>query len=570
MDIKRNLILVGLAVVSYLMLLAWNEDYPAGSQTVTEPVETAANNNSKVPIVDLPVAAASETDGSIDDLPSIPLSEGASAVQVVETQSTAQLITITSPKQIITIDLLGGDIVGLTLPGFPVSLETPDQPFSLLRQDSALVYIAQSGLIGRDGPDANPAGRPRYTSVQSSYTISSETEAVDLFFTTEDDIEITKRFVVSADDYLVRVQYLVNNGSSDSWQGNMFGQIKRDNSDDPSQDGGGFRVNTFLGAAITTLDDPYVKFDFDDIAEGVDSITTTGGWIAFSQHYFLGSWIPDASKDNSFTLRRNAQGENLLTFVNPPVTVQPGGSETIEAGFWAGPKDQYRLDEISPNLDLTIDYGLFYFIASPIFWLLTEINDLVGNYGFSILLLTLVIKLILYPLSAKSLKSMAKMRRLSPKIAEIKDRCGDDKQKFMQEQMALWKKEQVNPFGGCLPMLLQMPVFLGIYWVLNESVELRQASFIFWYKDLSQMDPYFILPILFAAAMFLQQVITPMQTMDPAQAKMMKFMPLIFAVFFLWFPAGLVLYYTANSVLSILQQWIITKQIDRTYKPKGT
>ena len=310
--------------------------------------------------------------------------------------------------------------------------------------------------------------------------------------------------------------------------------------------------------------------DFDDIAEGVDSITTTGGWIAFSQHYFLGSWIPDASKDNSFTMRRNAQGENLLTFVNPPVTVQPGGSETIEAGFWAGPKDQYRLDEISPNLDLTIDYGLFYFIASPIFWLLTEINDLVGNYGFSILLLTLVIKLILYPLSAKSLKSMAKMRRLSPKIAEIKDRCGDDKQKFMQEQMALWKKEQVNPFGGCLPMLLQMPVFLGIYWVLNESVELRQASFIFWYEDLSQMDPYFILPILFAAAMFLQQVITPMQTMDPAQAKMMKFMPLIFAVFFLWFPAGLVLYYTANSVLSILQQWIITKQIDRTYKPKGT
>lgn len=570
MDIKRNLILVGLAVVSYLMLLAWNEDYPAGSQTVTEPVETAANNNSQVPIVDLPVAAASETDGSIDDLPSIPLSAGASAVQVVETQSTAQLITITSPKQIITIDLLGGDIVGLSLPGFPVSLETPDQPFSLLRQDSALVYIAQSGLIGRDGPDAKPAGRPRYTSVQSSYTISSETEAVDLFFTTEDDIEITKRFVVSADDYLVRVQYLVNNGSSDSWQGNMFGQIKRDNSDDPSQDGGGFRVNTFLGAAITTLDDPYVKFDFDDIAEGVDSITTTGGWIAFSQHYFLGSWIPDASKDNSFTLRRNAQGENLLTFVNPPVTVQPGGSETIEAGFWAGPKDQYRLDEISPNLDLTIDYGLFYFIASPIFWLLTEINDLVGNYGFSILLLTLVIKLILYPLSAKSLKSMAKMRRLSPKIAEIKDRCGDDKQKFMQEQMALWKKEQVNPFGGCLPMLLQMPVFLGIYWVLNESVELRQASFIFWYKDLSQMDPYFILPILFAAAMFLQQVITPMQTMDPAQAKMMKFMPLIFAVFFLWFPAGLVLYYTANSVLSILQQWIITKQIDRTYKPKGT
>ncbi len=569
MDIKRNIILVGLAVVSYLMLLAWNKDYPAGSQGVPDTGETAASNNGQAPIVDLPLVAVTETGNGIDDLPNIPQSAGISAVPVVETTSASQRITINTPKQIITVDLLGGDIVALSLPDFPVSLETPDQPFRLLRQDSAQVYIAQSGLIGRDGPDANPLGRPAYTSAQSSYNVSDDSLSVDLIFTTEDGIEITKRFIVSADDYLVRVQYLINNRSSNSWQGNMFGQIKRDNSDDASQIGG-FRVNTFLGAAITTLDDPYVKFDFDDIADGVDTITTTGGWIAFSQHYFLGSWIPDASTDNSFTMRRNAQGENLLTFVNPSLTVQPGENQTIEAGFWAGPKDQYRLDEISPNLGLTIDYGLFYFIASPIFWLLTEINDLVGNYGFSILLLTLVIKIILYPLSAKSLKSMAKMRRLSPKIAEIKDRCGDDKQKFMQEQMALWKKEQVNPFGGCLPMLLQMPVFLGIYWVLNESVELRQASFIFWYEDLSQMDPYFILPILFAAAMFLQQVITPMQTMDPAQAKMMKFMPLIFAVFFLWFPAGLVLYYTANSVLSILQQWIITKQIDRTYKPKGS
>jgi YidC/Oxa1 family membrane protein insertase len=570
MDIKRNLILVGLAVVSYLMLLAWNEDYPAGLQTVPDSVEnTATNNSGQTPIVDLPVAIVSEAENEIDDLPNISVSAAAPAIPLVETQSTSQFITITSPKQIITVNLLGGDIVGISLPDFPVTLETPDQPYNLLKQDSAQVYIAQSGLIGRDGPDANPLGRPGYRSAQSSYTISDETESVDLVLTSEDGIEITKRFIVSADDYLIRVQYLINNRSSDSWQGNMFGQIKRDNSDDPSQTGG-FRVNTFLGAAITTPDDPYVKFDFDDIDDGVNTITVPGGWIAFSQHYFLGSWIPDPGTENSFSMRRNAQGEYLLTFVNPPVTVQPGNSETIEAGFWAGPKDQYRLDEISPNLGLTIDYGLFYFIASPIFWLLTEINDLVGNYGFSILLLTLVIKIILYPLSAKSLKSMAKMRRLSPKIAEIKERCGDDKQKFMQEQMALWKKEQVNPFGGCLPMLLQMPVFLGIYWVLNESVELRQAPFIFWYEDLSQMDPYFILPIMFAGAMFLQQVLTPMQTMDPAQAKMMKFMPLIFAVFFLWFPAGLVLYYTANSVLSILQQWIITRQIDRSYKPKGT
>lgn len=570
MDIKRNLILVGLAVVSYLMLLAWNEDYPpnAPSASIEESPSAGIADSGAGQVPDLPLSAtASEINEN--DLPDIPVSGEVAAIETVETPNPTQIITINTPKQIVTVDLKGGDIVGLSLPDFPISMETPDNPFPLLRQDSGMVYVAQSGLIGRDGPDASPQGRPLYRSAQSDYTITSDEQYVDLTFTAQGGIDITKRFVFSVDDYLIGVQYLVNNRSNSSWQGNMFGQIKRDDADDPSQTGG-FRVNTYLGAAIYTPDDPYVKYDFEDIDDGVEPLQTSGGWIAFSQHYFLGSWIPNADTNNTYTMRRNNQGQYLLTFVNPPITVAPGQSGSIEAGFWAGPKDQYRLDEISPSLGLTIDYGLFYFIASPIFWLLTQINDLVGNYGLSILLLTLMIKIILYPLSAKSLKSMAKMRRLAPKINDLKDRYGDDKQKFMQAQMELWKKEKVNPFGGCLPMLLQMPVFLGIYWVLNESVELRQASFILWYDDLSQMDPYFILPILMGGAMFVQQMLTPMQTADPAQAKMMKFMPLIFMVFFLWFPAGLVLYYTANSVLSILQQWIITKQVERSYKPKGS
>ena len=570
MDIKRNLILVGLAVVSYLMLLAWNEDYPPNtpSASIEESPPAGIADSGAGQIPDLPLsAAASETNEN--DLPDIPVSGEFAAIEAVETPNPTQIITINTPKQIVTVDLKGGDIVGLSLPDFPISMETPDSPFPLLRQDSGMVYVAQSGLIGRDGPDASQQGRPLYRTAQSDYTITSDEQYVDLTFTAQGGIDITKRFVFSVDDYLIGVQYLVNNRSNSPWQGNMFGQIKRDDADDPSQTGG-FRVNTYLGAAIYTPDDPYVKYDFEDIDDGVEPLETNGGWIAFSQHYFLGSWIPNADTNNTYTMRRNNQGQYLLTFVNPPITVAPGQSGSIEAGFWAGPKDQYRLDEISPSLGLTIDYGLFYFIASPIFWLLTQINDLVGNYGLSILLLTLVIKIILYPLSAKSLKSMAKMRRLAPKINDLKDRYSDDKQKFMQAQMELWKKEKVNPFGGCLPMLLQMPVFLGIYWVLNESVELRQASFILWYDDLSQMDPYFILPILMGGAMFVQQMLTPMQTADPAQAKMMKFMPLIFMVFFLWFPAGLVLYYTANSVLSILQQWIITKQVERSYKPKGS
>lgn len=572
MDIKRNIILVALAVVSYLMLLAWNDDYPADAGQLNGNGENPAVASSAGQIPDVPETGVAQT-ATGDDLPEIPVTAATVAEGVApaaaQTAAADRLITVTTPKQHVTIDLLGGDIVEISLPDFPVSLAAPDEPFRLLRQDSGMTYVAQSGLIGRNGPDASDAGRPLYQASDSAYTVIAGEQTVDLQFSTPAGVAITKRFTFSADDYLIGVQYLVTNNSAQPWQGNMYGQIKRDGSPDPSESTG-FKLNTFLGAAVNTPDDPYVKVEFEDIADGVEPIETTGGWIAFSQHYFLGSWIPDDATVNTFTMRRNNAGEYLLTFVNPSINVAPGETGSIDAGFWAGPKDQYRLDEISPDLDLTIDYGVFYFIASPIFWLLTQINDAVGNYGFSILLLTLVIKIILYPLSAKSLKSMAKMRKLAPKINALKEQYGEDKQKFMQAQMELWKKEQVNPFGGCLPLLLQMPVFLGIYWVLNESVELRQASFILWYDDLSQMDPYFILPILMGVAMFVQQLITPMQTADPAQAKMMKFMPLIFMVFFLWFPAGLVLYYTANSVLSILQQWIITQQVERTYKPKGT
>jgi len=569
MDIKRNLILVALAVVTYLMLLAWNEDYPADGGG------SDAGDNAPLAIAEqIPDSPTAVTAASaVDDLPDIPAAAPAAtdAAQVADAEPVAasRIITVSTPKQQVTIDLVGGDIVEISLPEFPVSLESPDEPFRLLRQDAGMTYVAQSGLIGRNGPDASAGGRPLYRTDATSYTVDSGEESVDLTYTSPAGVVITKQFIFNADDYLIRVQYLVENSGSQPWQANMYGQIKRDGSGDPSMSGG-FKLNTFLGAAIKTPDDPYVKYDFEDIEDGVDAVEISGGWIAFSQHYFLGSWIPDSASLNNFTMRRNNAGEYLLTFVNPTLVVEPGENASVAASFWAGPKDQYRLEEISPDLQLTIDYGVFYFIASPIFWLLTQINDAIGNYGFSILLLTLVIKIILYPLSAKSLKSMAKMRKLAPKINALKEQCGEDKQKFMQAQMELWKKEQVNPFGGCLPLLLQMPVFLGIYWVLNESVELRQASFILWYDDLSQMDPYFILPILMGAAMFVQQMITPMQTADPAQAKMMKFMPLIFMVFFLWFPAGLVLYYTANSVLSILQQWIITKQVERTYKPKGT
>lgn len=538
MDFKRNLLILGLAVVSYLMLLAWRDDYEAPA----EPAVAA--------LPDLPQTAQAAANQA-NDVPQVQVAGQAQAPTVANTPA-AGLITVTTPSQVVTIDPVGGDIIEVDLPRFPISIDTPDDAFPLMYNDSRGVFVAQSGLVG-DGPDAT--ARPRYSAAQTSYILETGTLNVDLTTTTANNVSITKRFVFTADDYLIGVQYIVANNSAANQVMNLFAQVKRDNLPDPSNPGGIGRT-TFLGAVMTTPEDPYTKIQLEDLEDqAMEPFEMQGGWIGFSQHYFLSSWIGPADSANTYSVRRTVNNEHLLGFLGPAVTIPAGQQVTIETALWAGPKDQYRLNEIAPDLGLTIDYGMLWFVGQPIFWLLTEINALVGNYGIAIVLLTCVIRLLMYPLSAKQFRSQAALKRIQPKIAQLKERYGDDKQKFMQAQMELWKKEGANPFGGCLPVFLQMPVFLGMFWVLSESVELRHASFILWYKDLSNMDPYFILPLLLGGAYYLQQHMTPMMTTDPMQEKVMKFMPVIFCVFFLWFPAGLVLYYLANSLLGILQQW---------------
>jgi len=551
MDIKRNILIIALAVVSYLMLLAWNKDYPA--QAASPNIDTASNTVAET--LDLPVAQQNNND--FPELAQTTLD----APAVAQTNSTSY-ISVSTPTQIVTIDLKGGDIVRLTLPKFPTALETPNDPFVLLDNTASLLYVAQSGLIGKDGPDNTTSGRPVYTASQDNYVLTESELSVDLNLSNANGVDIIKRYTFSADDYLIKVQYLITNNSATAWSGNLFGQIKRNSASDPSG-GGGVGMNAYLGAVMNTPDDPYKRLDFDDIDDGEESYAMTGGWIGFSQHYFLGSWVPAAESENTYSTRKNASGEYLLGFVANETRIQPTQSATIEADFWAGPKDQYRLQEISPDLGLTIDYGKLWFVAYPIFWLLTQINDNVGNYGFSIILLTLFIRILFYPLSVKQFRSQANMKRIQPKLAQLKEKHGDDKQKFMQAQMELWKKENVNPFSGCLPPLLQMPFFLGIYWVLRESVEVRQAPFMLWYQDLSAPDAFFVLPLLLGAAYFLQQHMTPMMTTDPTQAKIMKFMPVMFTVFFLWFPAGLVLYSLVNALTSVIQQWYFIQKMER-------
>ena len=380
---------------------------------------------------------------------------------------------------------------------------------------------------------------------------------------TDGDVQVTKRFTFTRGDYLVNIDYLVKNRSDSQWKGNLFGQIKRDSSGDPSQElASGMGMVPFLGTATTLPDERFAKFDFEDMAEKPLKQKMSGGWIAMIQHYFLSAWIPDQGKTHSYSTRVTPAGFNIGGFVSPALVLDPGQEGRTGAGFYVGPKDQYRLADISEYLDLSVDYGWLWWIAQPLFWLLIKIYSFVGNWGVAIILLTVLIKAAFFKLSATSYRSMANMRRVQPQLQSIRERYSDDKQKQSQEMMNLYRKEKINPLSGCLPILVQMPVFIALYWVLMESVELRQAPFYGWINDLSVMDPYFILPLIMGASMWFQQKLAPPPP-DPMQAKIMQWMPIIFTFFFLWFPAGLVLYWVTNNLLSIAQQWVITRQIEQ-------
>ena len=578
MDLPKFALYTALAVVTYLMLLAWQDDYPptVGGATGTAPQTGLSTpgmsivSSSDLPN-DLPTNVSSDIPSSMPaageqnlaanaDIPGSAISNTA--------VSDGQLINILTDTFSIKIDPIGGDVVYLALPKYRKQLEVADDPFVILENTVGREYVAQSGLIGANGVDSN--GRASYQVNRKLYemTESEDSLSVDLFLTTADGVDVTKRFSFTRDSYLFDVSFIVNNKSNSTWQANPFGQIKRDAFDDPS-DAGGFG-RTYLGFVGTAAEeDPYIEYEFDDIDDGGSSVDVIGGWVAFSQHYFLTAWVPDPTTLNRFSTRKNNANQYYGEFTAESFTVEPGSTTTVNMKYYAGPKDQYVLAEISENLDLTIDYSFLWFLAAPIYWLLRQIESVIGNYGFSIILLTVVVKSLFYKLSETQYKSMAGMRRLMPKVQKLKEAYGDDKMKLQQASMELYKKEKINPFGGCLPMLVQMPVFIALYWVLLESVELRHAPFIFWLNDLSVRDPFFILPLMMGATMYLQTTLSPAPA-DPMQAQVMKLMPVMMTVLFLWFPAGLVLYWFTNGALGILQQWYITRKIEAAYDAKKT
>ena len=562
MDLQRSLLIGAVAVLSFMLLTEWvafKEEKTAATANISNRIiSNGSSANSELP--DLP-QPGSGSDLSLEDIPVAAEEENAAIeVNVADRESTGQIIQIKTDVLQVAIDLRGGDIIEASLPAFLEKLDNPDRPFVLLEKNEQRIYVAQSGLIGTNGIDKG--ARSQFSATSSHYSLDQGQDSlqVDLYWQNDAGISIIKRFTLQRGEYLVKVEYLVDNASTERWQANMFGQIKRDSSEDTASSSGQ-GLAPFLGAATTQPDDRFTKFSFEDMAEEPFKAQLPGGWIAMIQHYFLSAWIPNPEQSHTYSTRVTKSGFNIAGFTSPALTLDPGNKGSVSAHFYVGPKDQYRLKEISPYLELSVDYGWLWWIAQPLFWLLTFIHSIVGNWGFAIIFLTVLIKAAFFKLSATSYRSMANMRRVQPKMADIREQYAEDKQKQSQAMMELYKKEKINPMGGCLPVLVQMPVFIALYWTLMESVELRHAPFMLWIDDLSVMDPYFVLPLMMGASMWFMQKLNPPPP-DPMQAKIMQWMPVMFTFFFLWFPSGLVLYWVVNNLLSMAQQYVITRQIE--------
>jgi YidC/Oxa1 family membrane protein insertase len=560
-EIQRVVLLIGLAATGYLLILAWNDDMQ-GARTpdyyAPEP-QVSATESVESPVIVEPLGSTAAPE---DDIPAMPLPNNLATSQPSAAKSfpSDRLVTVTTPTLKMWIDREGGDVVRVLLPKFPIELDNPDVPFALLDQSQQRIYVAQSGLIGADGTDSN-GERPLFSSDQTDYSL--EQGDLDVVFrTVVAGNPVEKIFRFRADDYLVDVEYRVVNNKADAFVAGMFTQIKRDRKPPSLDESFSLAPQPFYGGATTTVDNRYEKLEFDDLDEQAVGFTQQGGWIAFLQHYFLSAWVPPADEQNRFEASRSRDGNYLFRTIGQAKQVAPGQQGIWQAGFYAGPKDQIRLEQIAPHLNMTVDYGFLWWIAEPLFKFLNYFHSVTGNWGIAIILLTLLVKGALYWVSAKGYRSMANMRRVAPAMKRIQERYANDREKLSREMMALYKKEGANPLGSCLPMLLPMPIFLALYWVLLESVELRQAPFLLWINDLSAMDPYFILPLLMGASTYLMQALNP-QVGDPMQIKIMKMMPIMFTVLFLFFPAGLVLYWLVNNLLSIAQQTFVYRQVEK-------
>ena len=562
MENQRLFLIIGLVFLGLLLFQQWQKDY-GQPKTASTPQVQSTDIPGAAPSGSGPTTAAIPQASTIPaDVPTAPQASSTSGPVVVNGEGNklpvAQRVHIVTDVLDVELDTFGGDIRQVDLKKYPVSIEKKDVPTRLMTDTGARLFVAQSGFSMVEGQ--GPNHESIYQVTQNEYRLAEGKDEVkvDMTWTGQDGTQVIKTYTFHRGSYLIDMNYKVVNRSVTDWKGSFYRQMQRTHYGEDHKLG---FVYTYMGGVIYTPQDHFEKIKFEAMQKkNLDRQNIHGGWVAMMQHYFLGAWIPDQDKVNNF-FSKYLNLRYYIGMISPVETVAAGSSKDFHSEYYVGPKVQSVLEKIAPGLELTNDYGFLTVIAKPIFWLLQHIHSLIGNWGWSIIFLTVLIKLAFFKLSETSYRSMANMRKLQPRMKALKERYGDDKQKMNAALMEMYKTEKINPLGGCLPILVQIPVFISLYWVLLEAVELRQAPFMLWIQDLATQDPYYVLPLLMGATMFLQQRLNP-APLDPVQAKVMMFLPVIFTVFFLFFPAGLVLYWVVNNSLSITQQWVITRRVE--------
>jgi YidC/Oxa1 family membrane protein insertase len=560
MNQSRLFLFMALIAVSYLLMEAWQKDY--APPPVAAPAAVASTDGG--------VPAASAT--SADSVPAAANAANVDAANALPAPA-AQLVTVTTDVLRLTIDTRGGTLVRaelLAYPDSPVTKSNPSPPpVRLLNDAPDHFFAAQNGLVSTSGA---PDHRALFHAEQTSYTLADGQKqlAVDLTWTGDNGLKVTKSYKLTRGSYVIDFDQHIDNGGSSPWTGNAYQQLQRVDQPKPAGWWSSYTdpsSHSFFGGAWYSPDEKYESMPFAEFAKKPLARSITGGWIAMIQHYFFVGWIPSANEVVKYATEvrdpDTAHPRYLIRAYGPAIDVAPGQTHDSTARLYIGPKLQGTLNAIAPGLELSTNYGWLTAISQPLHWALSKLHSISGNWGVAIILLVLLLKAALFKLTDAQFRSGARMRKLQPRVAALKERYGDDKAKMQQAMLELYKKEKVNPMSGCLPILITFPVFIGLYRVLMESVELRHAPFFGWIHDLSSPDPLFILPAIYVLITLATQFLTPAVGMDPTQAKMMKVMPLIFAVVFAFFPAGLVLYWIINGATSLAQQYFITRAVDR-------
>ncbi|WP_417445572.1 membrane protein insertase YidC [Kangiella sp.] len=534
MESMRGFFILGFAICTFLLYQAWQKDY--GPEAQQEKVEQFGQKD-----------AVADSD-----------------------VKSSNLIEVVTDVFKVKIDRVGGDVVYAELNDYNRELDSENERVVLFDYRDRL-YQAKSALLGNGAPD-NQLPRATYQTKQQNYQLADGKDELEIPLTwfNEEGIEFTKTFKFKRNDYEIGVKYKVNNQSANDRTYNFVAELIRDQKTTGLEEKSSFGMSPFMGVAYSPEERKYEKMSVDDLADEPVNVTRQGGWIGYLQHYFISAWIPEQQEQIKITTTVKPNQDTVIRFIQPTVSVPAQSESIINATLYVGPKILKRLEAAAPGLEKSLDLSWVWWIGLPIYKLMQFFYSFIGNWGLAIILVTLVVKALLYPLSAAQYRSMANMRKLAPKMQQLKERYGEDKQRMQQEMMKMYKDEGANPFGGCLPMILQFPIFIALYYVLFEAVELRHAPFVAWIQDLSVADPYFVLPLLMGGSMWLMQKLQPQSpTMDPMQQKIMSYLPIVFTVFMLFFPAGLVLYWLCNNLISVAQQQYITKKIEKQHAAKS-